>query len=397
MDHIKLIRSKQQHQQASTRLMALMDPDVELDGPEADERDVLELLIAKYEQERLPIEPIAAIKFRMQEWGLSRKDLIPYIGSAPKVSEVLNGVHRLSLKMIRNLHEGLGISLEVLIKEPLQYKALSKNINWNGFPLSEMYSRGYFAGTDASLKELKAHAGEYLDTFISSVPQGFELQPASLRTVEHKQDNDKEREAYALWAWQISVLQVAQKEPLANQYLQHSVNLSWMSKLAKLSWYKQGPLLAKEYLNHHGIRLIIQPHLTSSRVEAALCLTTKGNPLIALTLRNDTLDSFWFSLMRQLAHLALHLDGTAQWFVDELDPQARHLVEQESEALAQEAFIPKEQWQKGSIKDMPNLRLSSTKLEISPCIVAARIRQDSGDNRMFGMRFREKVKHFFIT
>ncbi len=79
------------------------------------------LLIREYEKEHYPIElpdPIDAILFRMEQAGLKPKDLIPYIGSQSKVSEVLNRKRRLSLTMIRALQQGLGIPAEVLLQQP---------------------------------------------------------------------------------------------------------------------------------------------------------------------------------------------------------------------------------------------------------------------------------------
>jgi antitoxin component HigA of HigAB toxin-antitoxin module len=98
----------------------------------ADELDVLALLIEKYEQEMFPIDPpspVEAIKFRMEQQGLIKKDLTPYIGSAPKVTEVLNGTRNLSINMIRKLHQGLGISLDILIKEPAHLRTNDKETN----------------------------------------------------------------------------------------------------------------------------------------------------------------------------------------------------------------------------------------------------------------------------
>jgi HTH-type transcriptional regulator/antitoxin HigA len=85
---------------------------------EGDELDVLATLVDAYEAQQFPIElpdPIEAIRFRMEQMGLGRKDLEPFIGSRARVSEVLNKRRGLSLKMIRELHEKLDIPLEALI------------------------------------------------------------------------------------------------------------------------------------------------------------------------------------------------------------------------------------------------------------------------------------------
>jgi len=84
-----------------------------------DRLDVLATLIEAYEAEHYPMDPpdpIEAIKFRMEQMGLSRKDLEPLIGTRTRVAEVLNGRRRLSIAMIRRLHEKLGIPAETLIR-----------------------------------------------------------------------------------------------------------------------------------------------------------------------------------------------------------------------------------------------------------------------------------------
>lgn len=87
--------------------------------PDGDRLDVLATLIDAYENEHHsmdPPDPIAAIRFRMEQQGLTRKDLQRFLGTRTRVSEVLNRKRRLSLGMIRNLHEGLGIPAEILIR-----------------------------------------------------------------------------------------------------------------------------------------------------------------------------------------------------------------------------------------------------------------------------------------
>lgn len=119
---MKVIKSKEQHTQALERLMSLMDNNPKTGGDEADEIELLALLIESYEIQHYPIDPpdpIEAIKFRMEQQGLKQKDLTTYFGSSSKVSEVLNGTRQLSISMIRKLHEGLGISANVLIRKTI--------------------------------------------------------------------------------------------------------------------------------------------------------------------------------------------------------------------------------------------------------------------------------------
>jgi HTH-type transcriptional regulator/antitoxin HigA len=94
--------------------------------PQGDRLDVLATLIDAYESEHFPIDPpdpVEAIKFRMEQQGLSRKDLEPFIGTRTRVAEVLNRKRNLSVAMIRRLHEGLGIPADILIRPSRTNKA----------------------------------------------------------------------------------------------------------------------------------------------------------------------------------------------------------------------------------------------------------------------------------
>jgi len=117
---IRPIKNGTGYRAALARIEALMD--ARAGSREADELDVLATLVDKYESERFLIEvpdPIEAIRFRMEQSGLSRRDLEPMIGTRARVSEVLSGKRTLTLAMIRALHARLGIPAESLIGPPL--------------------------------------------------------------------------------------------------------------------------------------------------------------------------------------------------------------------------------------------------------------------------------------
>lgn len=113
---IRPIRNVHDHESALKRIRALMLAKPGTD--EGDELDVLATLVDAFEKAHFPIEaadPVEAIRFRMEQMDMNRKDLEPYIGSRARVSEVLNRRRGLSLKMIRTLHRELEIPLEALI------------------------------------------------------------------------------------------------------------------------------------------------------------------------------------------------------------------------------------------------------------------------------------------
>ena len=114
--NIKPIRNDDDLRAAFVRLEAIFQAPE--DSPEADEMEVLVALVEAYENRHYPIgpaDPVEAIKFRMEQQGLVAKDLEPFIGPSGRVSEVLNRKRRLSLRMVKRLHEGLKIPYESLL------------------------------------------------------------------------------------------------------------------------------------------------------------------------------------------------------------------------------------------------------------------------------------------
>ena len=115
--HMRPIRNEEEYETALAEIEALWD--VEPDTTEADQLDVLVMLVEAYEAEHHPIpapDPIALILHVMEARGLTRRDMEAYLGTRARVSEVLNRRRRLSLDMIRRLHTGLGLPGDVLVK-----------------------------------------------------------------------------------------------------------------------------------------------------------------------------------------------------------------------------------------------------------------------------------------
>ena len=112
----KLLKTQKEYREALKRIDKLMDAKPRT--PQGDELELLATLVELYEREHEPIpppDPLDAIRFRMEQEGFKPKDLMPFIGSRSRVSEVLSGRRPLTLKMIRNLHHGLGIPAESLL------------------------------------------------------------------------------------------------------------------------------------------------------------------------------------------------------------------------------------------------------------------------------------------
>jgi HTH-type transcriptional regulator/antitoxin HigA len=115
----KIIKTEAEHRATLARIETIFD--AKPGTAKGDELELLLLLVESYEDKAHPIdppEPLAALRFRMEQQGLKPKDLIPYIGSKSKVSEVLSGRRPLSLTMIRKLVTGLHFPAEVALGAP---------------------------------------------------------------------------------------------------------------------------------------------------------------------------------------------------------------------------------------------------------------------------------------
>ncbi len=124
---IKPIKTAEDHRAALARIEQLWD--AETNTPEGDELEVLATLVRAFEETHYPIatpDPIEAIKFRMEQQGLEDKDLVPFLGTRSRVTEVLKRQRRLTINMIRKLHEGLRIPLDSLVKE---YQLAESRVN----------------------------------------------------------------------------------------------------------------------------------------------------------------------------------------------------------------------------------------------------------------------------
>jgi HTH-type transcriptional regulator/antitoxin HigA len=116
---LKPIKTEEQYNQALARVYELMQTDTQENSTESDELEILSILVKEYETEHHPVpspNPLEAIRFRLDQMGLSEKELGEILGYRSRKSEILSGKRKLSLAMIRKLNEVLHIPAEVLIQ-----------------------------------------------------------------------------------------------------------------------------------------------------------------------------------------------------------------------------------------------------------------------------------------
>lgn len=388
MAAIKPIRTEADYEAALARAGTLMD--AESGTPEGEELDVLVDLIEHYEAKHVPTgypSPLAAIEFRMEQGGLTQRDLVPFIGSRAKVSEVLSGKRQLTMPMARALHEHLGIPAAVLLQErgatldePLA------GIDWERFPLKAMVKLGWVP----NVRDLTARAEELIGDLIRRAG-GPEVAGAALyRKNDHARANAK-TDPYALKAWCWQVLATANEDRPSTAYEPGTVTLEFLRQIARLSWSEDGPRLAKEFLARHGIPLVVVPHLPRTHLDGAALRLGDGRPVIGLTLRYDRVDNFWFCLLHELAHVGRHMDdGEGDAFVDDLtlrdveggkgDPK-----EAQADEWAEEALVPRAIWETSAARDTPTpmavINLAKA-LQIHPAIIAGKVRHEHRNYRM---------------
>src|SRR5262245_2029060 len=202
MSNVHAIRTEADYKAALARIDALMD--AEFGTPEGEELDVLTDLVELYEARHVPMgypTALAALRFRLEQAGLSPRDLIPFIGTRAKVSEVLSGKRPLTMQMARALHANLGIPADVLLQQPgAQLPNVLEDIDWKRFPLAEMAKRGWIEKrpnfldrAEEIMRDLIARAG------------GEHVLPAALYRKNDQARTNAKTDPYALkaWCWEV--------------------------------------------------------------------------------------------------------------------------------------------------------------------------------------------------
>jgi len=382
--NIRPVNSEQAYDEAIERIETLWG--AESGTPEGDELDVLLTLVRVYEKEKHPVPPptpIEAIRFVMDQRGMKQADLVPYIGSHSKVSEVLRGKRTLSLSMIRSIYTHLSIPAEILIKDGMDFPLDGEGVKWDSFPITEIVNRGWVSGFDPNtqaeeiMRELASQA--CADSYFTDQNR------ACLR--QGTRCNEKD-DPYSIDAWILGVLAQVETIETGVKFNPNILDKSIIGKVVYLSGLKDGPLRAKEYLQNKGIKLVIVPHFKRTYLDGAALVNKKGEPIIALSLRYDRLDNFWFTLAHELAHLALgHVHSAeGQCIIDDLDLiGSQDEIEYEADELARESLIPRQLWDShparntGKLKDILDL---ASKADIHKSIVAGRIRYERNNYRI---------------
>lgn len=405
---ISVIKTTAHHREILERVSALVDLDPIPDSAEGKELEVLTVLLKDYESREYPIappSPLAAIRLRMDQMELSPKDLIPFLGARSRVSEVLAGKRPLSLAMIRALHEGLRIPLESLVADSTDDEPVEE-IPWDRFPVRELMNRGW-------MEDFAAPKGKRLVfSDFKHAMEGYFRPIGGLATalgVLHKTDHVRTTAAsdrFALAAWAGHVCKSAQMIKLKSAFDPGAWGPDQLRELRSLSQYDVGPRLAEQFLRERGIAVVIAPHLKRTRLDGAAMRRGDGAPVIALTLRHDRVDNFWFTLFHELMHVLLHLSGDKiasvhqTVFIDDLEVSADTSgVEREADDAAREALVPAALWNRSAVRYAiapATVSQLAREIGVSDSIVAGRVRHERRNFRLLsGMVGAGQVRRHF--
>jgi HTH-type transcriptional regulator / antitoxin HigA len=388
---VRVIESEKDYSTALEQMGQLMTSDPPVGSDSERLLKTLAVLVRDYELRNSPIappDPVEAIKFRMEQQGLVPRDLVQYLGSKSRVSEVLSGKRPLTLSMIRGLFFGLGIPASSLLGDRASVTTEDLDLDMDKVPFAVMKKRGWIDHIPRTREERR----HLLQSWMGPA-RTLDLAPLYRRHVRCAKAIDRE----ALTVWTAQVAKRALAQPPAGKF-DPSWSPEFLREVAKISAFREGPSLLGEFLSQHGIVLIVEPTLSTWLDGAAMMC--RHVPVVALTLRHDRLDNFWFVVMHELVHLLRHLGPEAASFYDDLDSgDQADPREVEADALAGEALIPSDVWKGSPASTLRNADAANhlaQRLKIHPAIVAGKIRRAYKDYRVLSglVGHGEVRKHF---
>ena len=179
---------------------------------------------------------------------------------------------------------------------------------WEEFPLRDMADIGWI---DVSSREIRQRPYEIVMGFIKSFRFDTAVAAYYRRTAGAQE--------LSSWLWLSRLLQRTDEFADIPEFDEIGIDLNVGRELAQLSTYDDGPSRAKSFLRSRGIALIVERALPGSRLDGAAFRTENGFPVIGLSLRFDRIDYFWFTLLHEFAHVAMHVSKDGQSFVESLD------------------------------------------------------------------------------
>lgn len=377
---IRIIKTEAHYRKAVDEVTRLAEKDPIADSSDGARLELLAKLVDDYEKDRFSFskpDPIDAIVFRMEEKGLRQKDIANLLGGRNRASEVLSRKRPLTLPMIRALYEKLDIPPALLIREPKTAYSPQADLDEADVPLDILVRRGWI--------EAGITAKQLIHRLLSP-----STSPVLLRHTQVFGSSARSNQV-RIQLWLARVREIADsRDHLKGRYRPEHLSFETLRYISRLSWMPDGPRLAMNFLADRGIALVIEPHLSPTRLDGAAMIGRSGAPVIGLTVRADRLDNFWFTLMHELVHAWKHLDQEHHRAIadENIERPAKISsdIENEANQLAAEILIDKAIWRRSHAHLSPtvqSIQEFATRMQVSPAVVAGRIRYERGNYSLF--------------
>lgn len=348
---------------------------------------------------QLPLASISDIGVKLIEarivQGLSQRELGERLGMKEQQIQRYEQDRYLTANVTRcaAIADALGVELHAHfdVRQPDLFEQFITHQKQNGrtiafdptrLPIREMKRRGWFnqngfmeAETDQSDQDIAAR-------FIREASRGSQMHSLHMQHIRAGSEQDE----HALMAWKAQVLWKARRLDMV-PHNRPSLDMATVRQLAELSEQIDGPQSAVTLLRERGVAVVFEEHLPRTHLDGAAMLLDDALPVIGMTLRLNRLDSFWFVLLHECAHILLHADrGLRNGFFDEEGAPAREAVETEADEYARNALISSEIW-KGSLVRFTSSTAQvvqfAKKNRVGVPVVAGRIRRERNDYTLF--------------
>ena len=350
---------------------------------EADQYDGLRSgKVTAFEAEGLRDLPEILIKARIAR-GMSQRELGQFIGVAEQQIQRYEAERYRSANLERLSEIASALDIRVREAGELRVEASGRDVGDDplAYPITEMFKRGYFEDFSGTLAQAKKAADRLVPAFF----QASTWAPNALHRRSVRAGSSPQQAA--LLAWEARVSTLAERRAPLGKFHRSALDRSWLRHLVGLSIFEDGPQRAEAWLRESGVVLVVEPHLPGTLLDGAALRTGGDVFVVALTIRHDRLDNFWFTLLHEVGHLALHISaGQYQAIFDETETPDKSPIEDEADLFAQEALLPSELWKTCVSRFTRTDRAVQTdaaKLGVHPAIIAGRIRREAGDYTLF--------------
>jgi HTH-type transcriptional regulator/antitoxin HigA len=242
-----------------------------------------------------------------------------------------------------------------------------------------MFKRGWFEDFAGTIQQARKSAAELIPAFLAG-SQSSNLSPALHRKSVRATGQVHES---ALAAWEARIRQLANRNPPEVEFDRNHIDEAWLTGLIDLSLDERGPAKVVSYLRGVGIALIVERHLPGTLLDGAAMCSLDDYAIVALTLRHDRLDNFWFTLLHEIGHLKYHIgQGQFAAIFDDTDAPPEDDREKQADLFAQEALLSSDKWKLSAsryTRTEKAVMLDAKRFNVSPAIIAGRIRRDAGN------------------